>query len=199
MKTPRRKPSFTTEWEASNEPTKTPRLCLVSILSKNGCVLDSLSLWSTFEISRVDLSAALLVRTARWEWQLKKNLVVKQHVCAGTGVRTFLGYFSSEGHVPSHLEWVSRLVRGSVRLSVASAGTTTASWDLGSAALAVCRSVSLSLSFCLVVLLCLVLSVSLVCLPCLPCLSVSVCLSLSFCLVRSMWWVCVPTRLSSPP
>ena len=79
-------------------------------------------------------------------------------------------------------------------LSVASAGTTTASWDLGSASLAVCRSVSLSLSFCLVVLLCLVLSVCLVCLPCLPCLSV--CLSLSVCLVRSVCCVCVPTRLS---
>ena len=62
-------------------------------------------------------------------------------------------------------------------LCVAKAGTTTASWDLSSASLAVGRSVSLYLSFCLVVLLCLVLSFCLVCLPCLSCLSASVCQS----------------------
>ena len=34
----------------------------------------------------------------------QENHVVKQRTCVGTGVRTFLRYFSSEGHFPSHLK-----------------------------------------------------------------------------------------------
>ena len=149
----------------------------MSVLSNNGCVSDSLSLRSTFEIFSCGSQRCNSRQNRQVGMATQENLVVNQHMCVGTGVRTFLGYFSPEGHVPSHLEWVSRLVRGSVSLSVVSAGTTTARWDLGSASLAVCRSVSLFLSFCLVVLLGLVLSFCLVCLPCLSCLSVSVCQS----------------------
>ena len=89
LKTPRRKHVVRTEWEASKEPTKTPCLCLVSVLSQNGCVLVSLSLRSTFEISHVDFSAPFSSEPRGGNGNWKKSCGQTTYVC-----RYWCTYFS---------------------------------------------------------------------------------------------------------